>query len=229
MRYMKILNLSIVALGLSVGSICGQNNDAANATKEGIEASKAKDWDKAVAAFRKATQLEPRYAPNLVSALQQRGTVYISQKKFPEAIADFSDALKLKANDSDIIERRAYAEMQMKDYDKALADYTEAIRLKPDEPKYYQVRAYILQTKNDFKGALADVNKVLQLDPDNADAQARKKFLEAKLNGPATPPPMPTGPIRNPSIPPVTEGGTPSNEIQPMPTVGKTQARGPGA
>ncbi len=218
MRYMKILSLSIVVLALSVGSIRAQGNqEAANATKEGIEASKAKDWDKAIAAFRKAAQLEARYAPNLVSALRQRASAYRTQQKFPQAAADLSEALKLKSDDADIFEQRGYIEMQMKDYDKALPDYSQAIKLKPDEPKYYQVRAFILQTKNDFKAALADVNKVLQLDPQNADAQQRKRFLEAKINGPATPPPLPTGPIRNPNAPPMTSG-TPSNKVQSVPT-----------
>jgi tetratricopeptide (TPR) repeat protein len=222
MRYIKILSLGIIVLALGVGSLRAQGSqEAANATKEGIEASKAKDWDKAIAAFRKAAQLEPRYAPNLVSALRQRAIVYRTQQKFPEAAADLSEAIKIKSNDPDIFEQRGYVEMQIKDYDKALGDYSEAIKLKPDEPKYYQVRAFILQTKNDFKGALADVNKVLQFDSQNADAQQRKRFLEAKLNGPATPPPMPTGPIPNPNARPPATSATPSNQLQSVPTPGR--------
>src|SRR5437870_7541279 len=173
------------------------NQEAANLTREGIEASKANDWDKAIAAFKRAAQLEERYAPNLASALQQRATVYVSQKKFQEAIADYSEALKVKSNDPDIFERRAYAEMQLKDYDKALHDYNEAIKLSPEESKYYQVRAFIHQTKNDFKAAMADVEKTLKLDPNNVDAQQRKRFLDAKLHGTPTPEPMPSGPIPN--------------------------------
>jgi tetratricopeptide (TPR) repeat protein len=219
MRCMKLISVSIVALAFGTASLRAQGNqEAANATKEGIEASKAKDWDKAITAFRKAAQLESRYAPNLASALQQRATVYMGERKFAEAIADFSEALKVKANDPDILERRAYAEMQMKDYEKALADYSAAIKLQPEEAKYYQVRAFILQTKNDFKGALADVDKVLQLDPENADAQQRKRFLEAKIRGPATPPPMPTGPIPNPKAPPPATSAMPSHAVQSKPT-----------
>jgi tetratricopeptide (TPR) repeat protein len=199
---MKLISFGVVALALSTGSLCAQGNqEAANATKEGIEASKAKDWDKAITAFRKAAHLEPRYAPNLVAALRQRAVVYRGEQKFKEAAADLSEALKLKSDDADIFEQRGYIEMQMKDYDKAQADYTQAINLQPNEAKYYQVRAFILQTKNDFNGALADVNKVLSIDAENADAVQRKAFLEAKLHGRATPPPMPSGtPIANPNI-----------------------------
>jgi tetratricopeptide (TPR) repeat protein len=214
MRYMKLLGLEMMVLAIGATVLFGQGNqEAANLTREGIEASKAKDWDKAIAAFKKAAQLDERYAPNLASALQQRAGVYVSQQKFQEAIADYSEALKVKAKDPDIFERRAYAEMQLKDYDKALHDYNEAIKLSPEEPKYYQVRAFIYQTKGDFKAAMADVDKILKLDPNNQDAQQRKKFLDAKLHGTPTPPPMPSGPIPNPNMrPPATVTATPATK-----------------
>jgi len=212
MRHMKVLSLGMVGFAFAATLALGQGNqEAANLTREGIEASKAKDWDKAITAFRKAAQLEAHYAPNLGSALQQRATVYVGQKKFQEAIADYSEALKIKSDAPDIYERRAYAEMQLKDYDKALSDYNQAIKLSPEEAKYYQVRALIYQNKGNFKAALADTEKTLKLDPGNADAQSRKKFLDAKLHGAPTPVPMPSGPIRNPNIPPSAAGaGTPA-------------------
>jgi tetratricopeptide (TPR) repeat protein len=210
MRYMKWLGLEMMVFAFGATVLFGQGNqEAANATREGIEASKANNWDKAIAAFKKAAQLEARYAPNLSSALQQRASIYMNERKFPEAIADYSEALKVKPDDPNIFERRAYAEMQLKDYDKALHDYNQAIKLSPEDPKYYQVRAFIYQTKGDFKAAMADVDKTLKLDPNNQDAQQRKRFLDAKLHGTPTPPPMPSGPIPNPNVrPPATATAT---------------------
>ena len=214
MRYMKLLGLEMMVFAIGATVLFGQGNqEAANLTREGIEASRANDWDKAIAAFKKAAQLEARYAPNLSSALQQRASVYMNERKFPEAIADYSEALKIKSDDPNIFERRAYAEMQLKDYDKALHDYNQAIKLSPEDPKYYQVRALIYQTKGDFKAALADVDKVLKLDPNNQDALQRKNFLEAKLHAAPTPPPTPSGPIPNPNIrPPATATATPATK-----------------
>ena len=214
MRYIKLLGLKMIVFAIGATVLFGQGNqEAANLTREGIEASKTKDWDKAIAAFKRAAQLDEHYGPNLASALQQRATVYVSQGKFQEAIADYSEALKVKAKDADIFERRAYAEIQLKDYDKALHDYNEAIKLSPEEPKYYQVRAFVYQTKGDFKAALADVDKTLKLDPNNQDAQQRKKFLEAKLHAPPTPPPTPSGPIPNPNVrPSATATATPATK-----------------
>ena len=218
MRYMKMISLVALALALSSAPVRAQESqEAANATKEGFEASKAKDWDKAVAEFRKAAKLESRYEPNLVAALRHRAVEYRTQQKFSEAVADLSEALKLKSDDPDIFEQRGYIEMQMKEYDKALSDYTQAIKLQPKEAKYYQVRAFILQTKSDFQGALADVNKTLELDPQNSDAQQRKTFLEAKLHGPPTPPPMPSGPIPNPNARPLQTRQTPATAKSPSP------------
>src|SRR5947199_3501952 len=115
MRYIKLLGLEMMvfAIAATVLFVPG-NQEAGNLTREGIEASKAKDWDKAIAAFKRAAQLDEHYASNLASALQQRATVYVSQGKFQEAVTDYSEALKVKAQDPDIIELRDYADTQLK-------------------------------------------------------------------------------------------------------------------
>ena len=153
MRYMKLLGLEMMVFAIGATVLFGQGNqEAANLTREGIEASKAKDWDKAIAAFKRAAQLDEHYAPNLASALQQRATVYVSQGKFQEAITDYSEALKVKAKDPDIFERRAYAEMQLKNYDRALHDYSEAIKLSPQEPKVLSGARLHLPNEGRFQG-----------------------------------------------------------------------------
>jgi len=175
--------------------------EAAKYSKEGFEATENKDWDKAVDAFRKAAQLDRKQAPNLVAALQHRGMEYTTQKQFPEAIADFSEALKLKSDDANIYERRAYVEMKINDYDKALADYSEAIKLKPNEVRYYLYRSYIYETKGDVKNSMADTEKSLKLDPNNQEAKSRKTRLEARqsANTPLPPPPPAASPKTSPA------------------------------
>ena len=190
----------IVALALCCSqSVQAQGNkEAANYSREGFEATKSKDWDKAVDAFRKAAELDRKQTPNLVSALQHRGMEYTTQQKYPEALSDFSEALKMKSNDADIYERRAYVEMKTNDLDKALADYTEAIRLKPNEVRYYLYRSYIYETKGDVKASMADTEKALKLDPKNAEAKSRKTRLEARLSA-APPPPPASSPRSSPA------------------------------
>ena len=145
--------------------------------REGSEAAKAADWNKAVDAFHKATELDRKWAPNLVAALQQRGVAYMSQQKPQEAAADFTEALKINPRDAGIHERRAYVEMKLNDFDKALADYTEAIQINPREIRYYLLRSYIYETKGDVKNSMADTNHVLKVDKNNAEAHARQERL----------------------------------------------------
>ncbi|MFZ3374322.1 MAG: tetratricopeptide repeat protein [Chthoniobacterales bacterium] len=170
----------------------GQGNaEAVKFSREGFQATKDKDWNKAVAAFGKAAELDSKQAPNLIAALQQRGAAYTNEQKFPKAIADFSEALKMKPNDAGIYERRAYVEMKMNDLDKALADYSEAIRLNPDEIRYYLYRGYIYEKKGDIKKSMADTEKALKLDKHNAEALSRKERLQKiqSMNAPAATPP----------------------------------------
>jgi tetratricopeptide (TPR) repeat protein len=169
----------------------GQGNaEAVKSSREGFQATKDKDWNKAVAAFGKAAELDSKLAPNLIAALQQRGAAYTSEQKFPEAIADFSEALKMKPNDPGIYERRAYVEMKMNDLDKALADYSEAIKLNPNEVRYYLYRGYIYEKKGDIKKSMADTEKALKLDKHNAEALSRKERLQKiqSMNAPAATP-----------------------------------------
>jgi tetratricopeptide (TPR) repeat protein len=162
------------------------NAEAVKFSREGFQATKDKDWNKAVAAFRKASELDHKQTPNLVAVLQQRGTAYANEQKFPEAIADFSEAVKLKSDDATIYERRAAVEMKMKDWDKALADFSSAIKLKPDDVRYYLYRGSIYETKGEVKRSMADTESALKLQPGNPQAQSRKTRLQARTT-PAPP------------------------------------------
>ncbi len=192
MKNLSILWLSVVlTLSFPYFSRAQGNAEAAKFSREGFQATKDKDWNKAVAAFHKASELDPKQTPNLVAVLQQRGTAYANEQKFPEAIADFSEALKLKPDDATIYERRAVVEMKMKDLDKAVADYSSAIKLKPDDVRYYVYRSSVYERKGDVKNSMADTEKALKLDKHNAEALSRKERLQKiqSMNAPLPPPP----------------------------------------
>ncbi len=170
--------LIMLVLCLSQISRAQGNPEATNQARQGSEAARSGDWDKAIDSFRKATDLDKKHAPNLAAALQQRGAANMSQQRFTEAAEDFTEALKINPNDAGTYERRAYVEMKMNDYDKALADYSEAIKHNPRDARYYNLRAYILETKSDVNGATADTEKALKIDKHNAEALARKERLQ---------------------------------------------------
>src|SRR5213595_2288663 len=186
-QYSALTLITALAVCVSQFAQAQGNKEANKLAREGAEASKNQEWDKAIELLRKATTLDRKYAPNLAAVYQQRGYAAANEQKFEDAIGDFSEALKINSRDPRIYEQRAAVEMKMNDYDKAMADYSEAITLKPNEVRYYLYRSYIYETKEDVKSSMADTEKALKLDPKNAEAKGRKARLEAKQSA-ALPP-----------------------------------------
>ena len=173
--------------------------EANRLAREGAEAAKGEDWDKAVESLRKATALDHKYASDLAAVYQGRGYAAAKNQQFQEAVQDFTEALKIKSNDPRIYEQRAAAEMKVYDYDKALADYSEASKLKPNEVRYYNYRAYIYETKEDTQNSMAETDKALKIDPNNQEAKGRKQRLEQKqAEKMPTPPPTTPAPKKSP-------------------------------
>jgi tetratricopeptide (TPR) repeat protein len=191
-----IAALALCAAQLSDAQATKDTKEANKLARDGAEASKNQEWDKAVDLLRKATALDHKYAPNLAAVYQQRGYAAATNQQFQDAINDYSEAIKINPDDSRIYEQRAAVEMKLNDMDKALADYSEAIKLKPNEVRYYLYRSYIYEIKGDIKNSIADTEKVLKTDPNNQEAKSRKTRLEARqsMNSPLPPPPPKTSP-----------------------------------
>jgi tetratricopeptide (TPR) repeat protein len=186
-----VMALALCAAQVSQAQVSKDAKEANKLAREGAEASKNQEWDKAIELLRKATTLDRKYAPNLAAVYQQRGYAAANEQRFEDAISEYSEALKWNSQDAGIYEQRAAVEMKINDYDKALADYSEGIKLKPNETRYYLYRSYIYETKGDVKSSMADTEKVLKLDPKNQGALSRKARLEARqsMNPPLPPPP----------------------------------------
>src|SRR5947207_9976370 len=185
----------ITAVALCVSQVSAaepkKNVEANRLAREGAEAAKNQDWDKAVELLRKATAMDHKYTDELAAVYQRRGYAGASNQQFQDAIQDYTEAAKLTPQDVRVYEQRAAVEMKIQDYDKALADYSEVIKLKPNQIRYLNYRAYIYELKNDIKNSLVDTEKVLKIDPNNQDAKARKQRIEQKIaeTTPLTPPP----------------------------------------
>jgi tetratricopeptide (TPR) repeat protein len=191
-----IAALALCAAQLSDAQATKDAKEANKLAREGAEASKNQEWDKAIELLRKATDLDHKYADELSAVYQQRGYADATNQQYQDAINDYGQAAKLTPQDVRVYEQRAAVEMKLNDYDKALADYSEAIKLKPNEVRYYLYRSYIYETKGDIKNSMADTEKVLKIDPNNQEAKSRKTRLEARqsMNSPLPPPPPKTSP-----------------------------------
>jgi tetratricopeptide (TPR) repeat protein len=199
-KYSALTLIMAVAVCISQVAQAQGNKEANKLARDGAEASKSQDYDKAVELLRKATALDRKYAPDLAVAYQQRGFASASNQNFQGAVQDFTEALKINSRDARIYEQRAAVEMKMRNYDKALADYSELIKLKPNEVRYLNYRAYIYELKDDVQNSMTETEKVLKQDPNNQDAKTRKQRLEQKLaeRMPLTPPPRASSPKASP-------------------------------
>src|SRR5260370_37507002 len=161
----------ITALALCASQVCQaaekKNPEANRLAREGAEAAKNQDFDKAVDLLKKATAMDHKYADELSAVYQQRGYAAATDQRYGDAVNDYGEALKLTPQNSRIYEQRAAVEMKIQDYEKALGDYSELIKQKPNEVRYYNYRAYIYELKNDLKNSMADTEIVLKLDPNN--------------------------------------------------------------
>src|SRR5437764_1323356 len=114
MKHISALGLAMV-LGLSLSNIsqAQKEPESTRVAREGSEAAKAGDWDKAIDAFRKAAEMDHKWTPSLSAALQQRAAKSREQQNFQGAEADLTEALKISPKDPGIHERRAYMEMKL--------------------------------------------------------------------------------------------------------------------
>ena len=188
----------ITALALCASQVCQaaekKNPEANRLAREGAEAAKNQDFDKAVDLLRKASAMDHKYADELSAVYQQRGYAAATDQRYGDAVNDYGEALKLTPQNSRIYEQRAAVEMKIQDYEKALGDYSELIKQKPNEVRYLNYRAYIYELKNDLKNSVAETDKVLKVDPNNQEGKARKTRLSAleAANAPFTPIPAPS-------------------------------------
>lgn len=176
------------------------SSEANRLAREGAEALKGNDFDKAVDLLRKAANLDHKYTSDLAIAYERRGYALAKNQQFQDAVQDYTEAIKIKSNEPRIYEERAYAEMKIYAYDKALDDYAELIKLKPKEVRYYNFRAYIYEAKEDARNAMAETESALKIDPNNQEAKERKQRLERKeAEKMPTPPPNTPAPKKSPS------------------------------
>ena len=78
-----------------------------------------------------------------------RGLAYYNKKDYDQAIADYTETIRLDPKYAEAFYWRGIAYDEKKDYDQAVADYTEAIRL---NPKYAEA-FYRLQFRNTLRAS----------------------------------------------------------------------------
>jgi Predicted N-acetylglucosaminyl transferase len=185
----------VTTFGLSTAQSAQQegNPEAAKIAREGSQAAKDQDWNKAIERLRKAAEMDRKYTQNLAIAYQQRAFSYANDQRFQDALSDLGEAIKINPRDAHAYEQRAAIEMKMIDYDRAVADYEVAIKINPGEIKYHLYRGYIYELRGDIQNAMADTDRALKIDSKNKEAVERKQRLQ-KIQSATAPTPLPNAP-----------------------------------
>ncbi|RFP57996.1 MAG: tetratricopeptide repeat protein [Limnothrix sp. CACIAM 69d] len=99
-----------------------------------------------------------------------RGSDQLKAENLEEAIANYSQALQVDANNAEALYRRGAAYEEIGDYQKAIADLDRAIRLRPKHaPSYFQ-RANARYRLSDARAAIEDYDRALTYDPNLVQA-----------------------------------------------------------
>ena len=178
----------VTTLGLSIAPAAQQegNPEAAKIAREGSQAAKDQNWDKAIERLREASEMDRKFTASLVLAYQQRAFAYANDNRFQDAMNDLNESIKIKP-DPRAYEQRAAIEMRISDNDKALADYAEASKLNPGEIKYHNYRAYIYETRGDIQNSMAENDAALKINGKNKEAVDRKARLQKIMSQNAVP------------------------------------------
>ena len=118
------------------------------------------------------------------------GRKYLSETNYAEAIAAFTEAIRLNPNDIEAYIGRAQAYAALKKYDEATADYTAVIEMTEEQP-YQQASAYVGRAgvgeetgrlaESDYTAALALLGEKNLDAMDDSDAEAARDLKKETL------------------------------------------------
>jgi tetratricopeptide (TPR) repeat protein len=172
--------LAAVGFALFAAAAQAGGADDLNAANEAAKKGQIED---AIRLFTQALGAGDLPPSGQLTAHKERGSEFVSSsliadafERFDQArnlrekaIADFSDAVKIKADDAEIYGARAQAYDLNGQYDAAIADFDAALKIKESAVTLIQ-RANSKTAKGDYDSAVADFNAALALASKDKDA-----------------------------------------------------------
>jgi tetratricopeptide (TPR) repeat protein len=129
----------------------------------GMQARQQGDYDRAIAAFSKALQLDP----SQTAAFIKRGNVFLDRGDFDRAIADYTAAIKVDAKMALAYLNRGLAHAKKGDFEAVLADANHAIHIDPKLAAAHFLRGAAFANRGDKHRAIAEFSLAIKLDPKN--------------------------------------------------------------
>ena len=108
--------------------------------------------------------------PSTPGRIMTEAMLSIRKATYDKAIADYTDAIRLKPKWAEAYYNRGAAHADKDEPDKAIADYAESIRLDPQHAATYYGRGVAYGMKCDYDKAIADFTEAIRLNPKLAQA-----------------------------------------------------------
>ncbi|KAK8187654.1 heat shock protein-like protein STI1 [Phyllosticta paracitricarpa] len=108
----------------------------------------------------------------MADALKAEGNKLFAEKKFPEAIDKFTQAIELDPQNHVLYSNRSGCFASMKDFEHAYQDAEKTTELKPDWAKGWSRKGSALHGKGDLVNAVDAFEHALKLEPTNAQAKS---------------------------------------------------------
>ena len=100
--------------------------------------------------------VSPQTQPKTAGTFLDRGFLFAKREDWDSAIADFTQAIKLRPAYAYTYYNRGTAYAEKGDYDRAIADFNQAIKLDPSLAAAYNNRGIAYAEKGDYDRAIAD-------------------------------------------------------------------------
>jgi tetratricopeptide (TPR) repeat protein len=111
----------------------------------------------------KKTAMSPSTNSDEAAGHFQKGNSAYDKKDYDQALAEFSEAIRLDPKDPIAYRNRGLLWQNKKEYDKALDDYNHAIQLDSNHASAYRHRANIWKDKGNYDNAIADYSEAIRI------------------------------------------------------------------
>lgn len=150
-----------IMVGTALWFAVPTTDTAVAVNNQGVLFNKQGEYNKAIAAFNKALELDP----NLALAYNNRAWAYIELRQYEQAIGDCDKALELDPDLALAYSNRGLAYLRLGQYQQTINDCNKAINLDPGLALAYSNRGMAYIELGQYEKAIADFDKAVTLDP----------------------------------------------------------------
>jgi len=134
----------------------------------------AAEYDPIIQAIVNTFSFTEPIEPTTAEEYTNRGVTCYDMGNYDQAIADFTEAIKLDPNFAEAYHWRGFAYFDQGNYDQAIEDYTQELAIDPDYAQAYYERGLNYYTQGDYEQAINDYTDAIALNPSYSMAYSNR-------------------------------------------------------